>query len=179
MSEELGIEPQELQAQVIDSLEEVKEELVKEKAQEKQDRQWFNLIGLSTGILSGLAAVAAMQAGSLANDGMLAQIHATDQWAFYQAKSTKRHLYESTTTVLEALQKPIPQSLKEEIIKISKDQQDIQLEAQKLEEESHKNLDRHELFAHSVAALQVGISLGAVSALLRRRIAIPHLVRYK
>ena len=168
--EEIGPEPQELQQQVMDAVEDVKEELAKEKAAESQTRQWFNLIGLSTGILSALAAIASMQAGGLSNEGMLAQINATDKWALYQAQSTKRHLDESTITVLQSLQKPIPAQLTGEIAKLKQAQKVTQLEAQKLEAESRENLRRHELFAKSVAALQVGISLGAVAALLRKRV---------
>ena len=167
--EEIGPEPQELQQQVMDAVEDVKEELAKEKAAESQTRQWFNLIGLSTGILSGLAAIASMQAGGLSNEGMLGQINATDKWALYQSQSTKRHLDESTITVLQSLQKPIPAPLTGEIAKLKQAQKATQLEAQKLEAESRENLRRHELFAKSVAALQVGISLGAVAALLRKR----------
>ena len=167
--EEIGPEPQELQDQVMDAVEDVKEELAKEKAAESQTRQWFNLIGLSTGILSALAAIASMQAGGLSNEGMLAQINATDKWALYQAQSTKRHLDESTITVLQSLQKPIPAPLTGEIAKLKQAQKVTQLEAKKLEAESRENLRRHELFAKSVAALQVGISLGAVAALLRKR----------
>ena len=167
--EEIGPEPQELQQQVMDAVEDVKEELAKEKAAESQTRQWFNLIGLSTGILSALAAIASMQAGGLSNEGMLAQINATDKWALYQAQSTKRHLDESTITVLQSLQKPIPAPLTGEIAKLKQAQKVTQLEAKKLEAESRENLRRHELFAKSVAALQVGISLGAVAALLRKR----------
>ena len=168
--EEIGPEPQELQQQVMDAVEDVKEELAKEKAAESQTRQWFNLIGLSTGILSALAAISSMQAGGLSNEGMLAQINATDKWALYQAQSTKRHLDESTITVLQSLQKPIPAPLTGEIAKLKQAQKVTQLEAQKLEAESRENLRRHELFAKSVAALQVGISLGAVAALLRKRV---------
>ena len=167
--EEIGPEPQELQAQVMDAVADVKEELAKEKAAENQTRQWFNLIGLSTGILSALAAIASMQAGGLSNEGMLAQINATDQWALYQAQSTKRHLDESTITVLQSLQKPIPAQLTIEIAKLKQAQKATQSAAKKLEAESRENLRRHELFAKSVAALQVGISLGAVAALLRKR----------
>ena len=167
--EEIGSEPQELQDRVMDAVEEVKEEFAKEKVLEQQTRQWFNLIGLSTGILSALAAIASMQAGGLSNEGMLAQINATDKWALYQAQSTKRHLDESTVTILQSLQKPIPTPLTGEIAKLQQEQKATQSEAQKLEAESRENLRRHELFAKSVAALQVGISLGAVAALLRKR----------
>lgn len=169
MTDELGPEPQELQEQVKEAVEEVREGFAQEKVLQQQDRQWLNLIGLSTGILSGLAAIAAMQAGSLANEGMSAQIRSTDQWAFYQAESTKRRVDESTVTILRALQKPVPSEMTAEIRRLQQQQQALQTEAKKLEIESQQNLHRHEMFARSVAALQIGISLGAVAALLRKR----------
>ena len=100
---------------------------------------------------------------------MLAQIRANDEWALYQARSTKRHLDETTIVVLKALEKPVSPSVTAEIAKLKQQQQDNQIEARKLESESGENLQRHEMFARSVAALQIGISLGAVGALLRQR----------
>ena len=50
-----------------------------QEAGDSTNRLWLNQVGLSTGILSALAAIAAMQAGYLANKGTLAQIHANDQ----------------------------------------------------------------------------------------------------
>ncbi len=169
MTDEIGPEPQELQQQVAEAIEDVKKEFTEERIQETRDRQWFNLIGLSTGILSGLAAIAAMQAGALANEGMLAQIHATDEWALYQAKSTKRHIEESVVVLLQASQKPVPANITTEINKLKQDQQTTQNKARELEHESQLMLSRHESFARSVAALQIGISLGAVAALLRKK----------
>ncbi len=169
MAEEFGPEPHELEEQVTDSLEDLKKELSKQEAKDSTSRLWLNQIGLSTGILSALAAIAAMQAGYLANEGTLAQIHANDQWALYQARSTKGHLDESTVTLLHALRKPVPPAIAAEITKLRQEQQDSQAEARRLETEADVDLRRHESFAHSVAALQIGISLGAVAALLRQR----------
>ncbi len=169
MAEDFGPEPQELQEQVAESVEKVREELSEQEARQAQDRLWLNQVGLSTGILSALAAIGAMQGGYLANEGMLAQIRGNDEWALYQARSTKRHLDESTIVVLKALGKPVAPSVTAEIAKLKQQQQDNQTEARKLEIESGENLQRHELFARSVAALQIGISLGAVGALLRQR----------
>jgi YesN/AraC family two-component response regulator len=169
MTDELGPEPHELHEQVVEAIEDVQEELSQQKRQQLDSRQWLNLIGLSTGIISGLAAIAAMQAGSLANESMLAQIHATDQWALYQARSTKRHIEESTVILLSAQQKPVPSNITAEIKKLEIQQKESQDEAQRLESESRSSLHRHELLAHSVAALQIGISLGAVAALLRQK----------
>ena len=169
MTDDFGPEPHETAEQVADSLKEVQEQLSEERAKESQDRRWINQIGLSTGILSGLAAIASMQGGYLASEGMLAQIRANDQWALYQARSSKRHQDESTVAILQALQKPVSPAVTAEISKLSQQQKDSQTEARKLETEAGVNLQQHESFAHSVAALQIGISLGAVAALLRQR----------
>lgn len=169
MTEDLGPEPHELQEQVLESLQEVREELAQEQSQSSQTRQWIGLIGLSTAILSALAAISAMQAGSLANEGMVTQMRSTDQWSLFQAKSTKRHIEQSTVTLLQNLGKPVPAQINTEIIKLQRDQQQAQSEAQQLQEEAHSDLIRHETFARSVATLQIGISLGAVAALVRRK----------
>jgi len=152
MTDDFGPEPHETVEQVADTLKDVREELSEERAQKSQNRRWINQIGLSTGILSALAAIAAMQAGYLANEGMLSQIRATDQWALYQARGTKRHLDESTVTILQALQKPVSPATTAEITKLKQGQEESQAEAKKLEIEAGENLRRHESFARSVAA---------------------------
>lgn len=111
-----------------------------------------------------------MQGGYLANEGTLAQIKAADGWAFYQAQSTKRHVAEADVLLLQSLQRPIPTALTREIETLKQKQTTLQAQAQKLQEESAIDLQRHERFAHSVAALQIAISLGAVAVLLRKRI---------
>jgi len=169
MSEDIGPEPHELHEQVTEQIEKVSEELANDRAEEHRDRQWLNLIGLSTGILSALAAISAMQAGYLANEGTLAQIRAADEWEFYQAQSTKRHLAESDVLLLQSLQRPIPAVLNSQIQTLKQKQAVIQAEARKLQQESATDLHRHEFFARSVTALQIAISLGAVAVLLRKR----------
>ncbi len=169
MTDDLGPEPHELQHQVAEAIEEVKEEFSLEQAQQSQDRLWLNQIGLSTGILSALAAIGAMQAGYLANESTLAQIRANDQWDYYQAKSTKLHIEQSTVTILQSLHSPVPPAITAEITKLNQQLPSNQNLASELETEGKIDLHRHEFFAHSVAALQIGISLGAVAALLRKK----------
>jgi hypothetical protein len=170
MEEDLGREPAEMQDDTLEALKDIKEELAEEKAEQRQESQSLNLIGLSTAIFSTLAAIAAMQGGYFANEGMLAQIKSSDSWSQYQAKSTKRHIEESNITLLQALQKPVPPKTTDEIGKLDRQQQDLQQEAQKLQVEAEQDLAHHELFARSVAALQVGISMGAISALTRKKL---------
>jgi Domain of unknown function (DUF4337) len=170
MEENLGREPDEMQDDTLEALKDMKEELAEEKAEQRQERQSLNFIGLSTAIFSTLAAIAAMQGGYFANEGMLAQIKSSDSWSQYQSKSTKRHIEEANSTLLQALQKPVPVKTTTEIEKLNREQQDLQKEAQKLQAEAEEDLAHHELFARSVAALQVGISMGAIAALTRKQI---------
>jgi Domain of unknown function (DUF4337) len=170
MEEDLGREPAEMQDDTLEALKDMKEELAEEKAEQRQESQSLNLIGLSTAIFSTLAAIAAMQGGYFANEGMLAQIKSSDSWSQYQSKSTKRHVEEANSTLLQALQKPVPAKTTTEIEKLNREQQDLQKEAQKLQAEAEEDLSHHELFARSVAALQVGISMGAISALTRKKL---------
>jgi Domain of unknown function (DUF4337) len=170
MEEDLGREPADMQDDTIEALKEMKEELAEERSEQRQERQSLNLIGLSTAIFSTLAAIAAMQGGYFANEGMLSQIRSSNSWSQFQAKSTKRHIEESNVTILQALQKPVPAKTTTELDKLNREQQEIGQEARKLQAESAKNLARHELFARSVAALQVGISMGAIAALTRKQI---------
>ncbi len=170
MEEDLGREPVEMQDDTLEALTDIKEQLAEEKAEEKKEQNSLNLIGLSTAILSTLAAIAAMQGGYYANEGMLAQIKSSDSWSQYQAKSTKKHIESANVTLLKALQKPIPPETTGAIAKLSSEQKEIQTEAQKLQVEAKEDLEHHELFARSVAALQVGISMGAISALTRKKL---------
>ena len=170
MEEDLVREPHEMQEEALEALQEMKQELAEEKAEQRQERQSLNLIGLSTAIFSTLAAIAAMQGGYFANSGMLAQIKSSDRWSEFQAKSTKRHIEESTATLLQSLQKPVPVKTSNELAKLNSEQQEIQQEAEKLQLEAEEDLQHHELFARSVAALQVGISMGAIAALTKKRI---------
>ena len=169
MEENLGREPAEMQEDTAEALKDMKEELAEERSEQRQERRSLNLIGLSTAIFSTLAAIAAMQGGYFANEGMLSQIKSSDSWSQYQAKSTKRHIEESNVTILQALQKPVPTKTTTEIGKLDRQQQEIGHEARKLQAEAEQDLARHELFARSVAALQVGISMGAIAALTRKQ----------
>src|SRR4030088_302751 len=50
---------------------------------------WISWVALSTAILAVLAAIAGLLSGKHANEAMMSQIQASDQWGYYQAKSIK------------------------------------------------------------------------------------------
>ena len=56
---------------------------------EHSDAAWISWVALSTAILAVLAAIAGLLSGKHANEAMMSQIEASDQWGYYQAKSIK------------------------------------------------------------------------------------------
>src|SRR6202790_2667249 len=50
---------------------------------------WISWVALSTAILAVFAAIAGLLSGKHANEAMMSQIEASDQWNYYQAKSIK------------------------------------------------------------------------------------------
>ena len=169
MEIEVNEQMQHMQENVSEVVEELKEELHHQQQEQAKNSAWLNQVAVSTGIFAALAAVAALQANFLGEEGMVAQIKAADQWAFYQAKSTKIHIQESSATVLKSLGRTVPASVTETSNQLEKDKTKISHEAQALEKESHAYFERHQYIAYSVTALQVAISLSAVAALVRRK----------
>src|ERR1700716_2251551 len=56
---------------------------------EHSGETWISWVALSTAILAVLAAIAGLLSGKHANEAMMSQIEASDQWGYYQAKSIK------------------------------------------------------------------------------------------
>src|SRR5580693_10359834 len=56
---------------------------------------WMMGVALSSALLAGLAAVCSLLAGHHANEAMVDQIKASDQWAYYQAKGIKSAILSS------------------------------------------------------------------------------------
>ena len=60
---------------------------------------WISWVALSTAILAVLAAITGLLSGKHANEAMMSQIQASDQWGYYQAKSIKAAILEAKTTL--------------------------------------------------------------------------------
>jgi hypothetical protein len=169
MEIEVNEQVQQAQEHATEVVEELKEELHHQQQEEAKNSKWLNQVAVSTGILAALAAIGALQANFLSEEGMVAQIKASDNWAYYQAKSTKSQIQDSASIILQSLQKPIPSSIGAKSNQLEKDKTKIYEEAQALEKESQAYFQRHQYLAYSVTALQVAISLSAIAALLRRK----------
>jgi Domain of unknown function (DUF4337) len=61
-------------------------------AEEKKE-PWLNYLALTTVILAVCATLSTFKGGGFSTRSVLSQTQASDQWAFYQAKSIKGYLY--------------------------------------------------------------------------------------
>ena len=64
--------------------------------QKEQREAWTKYVSLSVVIIAVLAAIATQWGGKYGSRTQLSQAQASDQWSFYQAKSIKQQLAETT-----------------------------------------------------------------------------------
>lgn len=108
---------------------------------EKEKREaWTKYVSLTIVFVAVVAAVAAQWSGKYGSQVMLSQTQASDQWAFYEAKSIKQHLDETTlvqlaqtagandTKIADEIKK-----LKETIARYDKEKSEIKSRAEELE----------------------------------------------
>ncbi|HEY2713011.1 MAG TPA: DUF4337 family protein [Chthoniobacterales bacterium] len=139
-------------------------EQIQERA-EHGTAQWISWVALSTAILAVLAAIAALLSGSHANEAMMSEIDASDQWGFYQAKSIKAAVLEAKSAQSSAA----IAADKEKAASYQKEEVAIKAEAERKQGESRAHFHKHEVYARSVTLFQIAIAIAAISALTQRR----------
>jgi hypothetical protein len=139
-----------------------------------------SLVSITIALLAVVAAIAASletveSSGAIiaANEAVLAQDKATDTWAFFQAKSLKKHIYGI------AADQGGPKA--DEYKKTSKKEGDeslaIQNDAKKLEAEREHLLSvsqiheaRHHRLTIGATLLEIGIAISTIAIITRRRL---------
>lgn len=135
---------------------------------ESKDR-WVMYVALSTAVIAVLAAITGLLAGNHADDAMLTQIHASDQWSFYQSKGIKAELLASTDHMLVVMGKQSDTVDSKKITKYKQQQQDIMKKAAEYQKESDTHVERHDVLARGVTLFQASIAIGAISIITRRK----------
>jgi hypothetical protein len=131
---------------------------------------WVSQVALSAAVLAVAAAIAALAAGHHANEAMLEQMQATDQWAYYQAKGIKASLVESRMDLRATLGKDVTEDDRKKIERYKEEQKEIEEKAHEKEHSSEHHMSRHVVFARSVTAFQVAIALSAISVLSKKKL---------
>src|ERR1041385_1688037 len=126
---------------------------------------WISWVALSTAVLAVLAAIAGLLSGKHANEAMMDQIEASDQWNYYQAKSIKASVLDAKIS-LAGTPNESDQSKRD---RYDKEQEEIKTEAEHKEAAAKANFHKHEVFARGVTMFQIAIAIAAISALTKRR----------
>jgi hypothetical protein len=107
------------------------------------------------------------------NDAVLKKAAASDQWAYYQAKSTKGHMMELALALVPAERQ---EGYKKEVVRYETEKKEIRGKAEALEKESeHSNeLSEHSLHPHhklsiAMTFIQIAIALASITALTGKR----------
>lgn len=151
-----------------------------EEAAERHD-PLAQRIALMTAILSTVGAIVNYASGNaqnealfLKNESILRQSQASDQWAYYQSKSTKAHIADAAARL--ATDPAVRQGFIAERdaenkarLRVQRDASRLQEESRRLARESDARLRPHERLALALSFLQIGIALAAITVLTRRR----------
>ncbi len=148
-------------------------ETINENAEEKMEQKkerWTLLVALSTAVMAVLAAIAGLLGGHHVNEAMIDQIRASDQWAFYQAKSIKTEIAASADRILLA----IPNSTaapenKDAMARYDKEKEEIKSKAEEFEKSSEVHLTKHVALSKAVTIFQIAIALSAIAILTRKK----------
>lgn len=114
------------------------EEELQEHAEHAKD-PFERKVALSMAVVAALMAIVSVMGHILTTDELLAQQKASDQWAFYQAKSIRRYESDVARDLLAAVSAG-PAGINKyaaNVDRYEKEGEEIQIEAKRLEEESH------------------------------------------
>jgi hypothetical protein len=139
-----------------------------------------NQIAMFTAVIATVGAIFAYMGGATQadaglskNNAAIKKTEASNQWNYFQAKSTKQSLAEISRDLAPAEKQAFYQA---KIDRYEKEKKDIQTQAEKIESES-KEWDKlsdaqmhvHHRWAQATTALQVSIALAAIALLTRKK----------
>jgi Domain of unknown function (DUF4337) len=153
-------------------------------AEEKKET-WLNYLALTTVILAVCATLSTFKGGGFSTRSVMSQTQASDQWAFYQAKSVKGYIYEMQKDKLELELKGMgakaPQALLEEyrnkidgygkkLARYDEEKAAIQKDAKRYEQIRDDAQKHSQTFGIAVIFLQIAILLSSIAALIKKKL---------
>ncbi|MBL8385089.1 MAG: DUF4337 domain-containing protein [Burkholderiales bacterium] len=136
-------------------------------------------MAMTTAILATVGALFSYQGGATQNNAMIfknnaaiKKTEASNQWNYYQAKSSKQNLAELAMALpgvdLEKYRKEVAR-YKDEKEVIRKDAEKLEAESRKWDEESEKQIHLHHRWAQAMTVIQVAIALAAITLITRKK----------
>jgi hypothetical protein len=130
------------------------------------------LLAVLSAVVSSLETIASGEALSQKNEAVLAQSKASDSWAFYQAKSLKKHIY----GIAADQGGPKAEKYRKTEADNAADETRIQDEAKALEKERDAHLTRadvaearHHRLTMGATLLHMGIAIATIAIIAGRR----------
>lgn len=136
---------------------------------ERAKEAWVLGVALSAALLAAIAAVSALLAGHHANEAVIEQIQATDNWSYYQAKGVKSGILASKLELLRALGKETDPADEKRLQQYAAEQEEIRKEADEKQHAAAAHLHVHTVFARGVTMSQIAIAVAAIAVLTHRR----------
>ena len=149
-------------------------------AQHAGKDSFAGMIAVMTAILATIGALFSYMGGAtqanavlFKNNAAIKKTEASNQWNFYQAKSSKQNLAELAVALVIDDKKP---QYRSEVERYSKEKGEIKIAADKLEaeakgwdEQSDAQMHLHHRWAQATTALQVSIAMAAIALLTKRK----------
>lgn len=152
-------------------------------AEEKKEA-WLNYLALTTVIFAVCATLSTFKGGGFSTRSVMSQSQASDQWAFFQAKSIKSYMYQMQKETLELKLLDFPKSTPEEVVnshkekiadykkkieKYEQEKSEIQEKAKQLEIVRDESQKHSQAFGVAIIFLQIAILLSSIAALLKKK----------
>jgi len=149
---------------------------------EEKKEPWLNYLALSTVIFAVCATLSTFKGGGYSTRSVLSQAQASDQWAFFQAKSIKENLYQLQLEKVQleasldsaasapkvAAYKDAIANYEKKIAKYEKEKAEVQQQALELEQRRDDAQKHCAPFGLAVLLLQIAILISSIAALLKR-----------
>jgi hypothetical protein len=155
-----------------------------EELEEIKGKKFTRRAALTTAIYAVVLAITSLGGNNAMKEMLLASQQSSDQWAFYQAKVVREHLYRSQRMRLEIdlieRSDPMKPEVKEKLETLLKktseeearygaEKKESEKEAKKLEHERDINREKDPYFDYAEVLLQIAIVMASVSILSASR----------
>jgi hypothetical protein len=151
-------------------------------ADEKKE-PWLNYLALTTVIFAVCATLSTFKGGGYSTRSVLSQAQASDQWAYYQAKSIKENVYQlqlekiqleakldaDASVAKAALYKDTISAYEKKVAKYNEEKATIKAQAEDWEAKRDDAKKHGEPFGITVILLQIAILISSIAALLKRQ----------
>src|SRR5215831_9831268 len=130
-----------------------------QELEELKNKAFTRRVAITTAVYAVMLAVASLGGNNAMKEMLLAQQQSSDQWAFYQAKVIREHLYRAQAMLAESARpdSDVARAFKAEAQRYGAEKKEIEAEAKKLEQLRDAYQKRDPYFDYAEVFLQIAI----------------------